>query len=80
MYAIPNMVLEIYNILFEIGNRVERRHAFMALGVAVCLMGAFLMVWGGPVLGENHAGIATVIWIVGIGIIARTRKEMGDRS
>jgi len=54
------------------------RYALLALGVAVCLTGAFLMGWGGPILGENHAGISTVIGIVGIGIIARTRKGRGE--
>ena len=39
------------------------------VGVAVCLVGAFLMVWGDPILGENHTGIATIIGIIGIGII-----------
>ena len=57
-----------------------RRYALLALGVAVCLVGAFLMGWGEPVLGENHTGIATVIGIVGIGIIARTRKDMENKS
>ena len=53
-----------------------------AVGVLVCLAGAFLMVWGDPILGENHTGIATMIGIVGIGIItssnayARKRKRM----
>ena len=56
------------------------RYALLVLGVAVCLIGAFLTGWGDPVLGENHTGIATVIGIVGIGIIARTRKEMENRS
>ena len=41
----------------------------LALGVAVCLTGAALMAFGEGLLGENHAGIATVIGIVGIGII-----------
>ena len=56
------------------------RFALLALGVAVCLIGAFLMGWGDPILGENHTGIATVIGIVGIGIIASTRKGMENKS
>ena len=40
-----------------------------ALGVAVCLAGAALMAFGAGLLGENHTGIATVIGIVGIGLI-----------
>jgi hypothetical protein len=46
-----------------------RQHAILVLGVSVCLVGALLMVWGEPILGENHAGLATVIGIVGIGLI-----------
>lgn len=57
---------------------MTRRYALLALGVAVCLMGAFLMGWGDPILGENHTGVSTVIGIVGIGIIARTRKGNGE--
>ena len=44
-------------------------YAILAVGVAVCLTGAALMAFGGGLLGENHAGIATVIGIVGIGIV-----------
>jgi hypothetical protein len=44
-------------------------HAILALGIAVCLTGAALMAFGEGLLGENHSGIATVIGIVGIGII-----------
>ena len=43
--------------------------AIFALGVAVCLTGAALMAFGEGLLGENHTGIATVIGIVGIGLI-----------
>jgi hypothetical protein len=43
------------------------------VGVAVCLVGAFLMVWGDPILGENHTGIATIIGIIGIGIITSSK-------
>jgi hypothetical protein len=44
------------------------QYVILALGVTICLAGAFLM-WDGSILGENHAGIATVIGIIGIGII-----------
>jgi hypothetical protein len=46
-----------------------RKYAILALGVAVCLTGAALMAFGEGLLGENHTGIATIIGIVGIGII-----------
>ena len=44
-------------------------HAILALGIAVCLTGAALMAFGEGLLGENPSGTATVIGIVGIGII-----------
>ena len=50
------------------------QHVMLALGVSVCLVGAFLMGWGEPMLGENHAGVATVIGIVGIGIITKAKR------
>jgi hypothetical protein len=53
----------------------NRRHAILALGVSVCLIGALVMVVGESILGENHTGIASVIGIVGIGLIARSSKR-----
>jgi hypothetical protein len=49
-----------------------RKYAILifTLGIAICLIGAALMAFGEGLLGENHAGIATVIGIVGIGVIA----------
>ena len=51
------------------------------LGILVALTGAFLM-WNGSILGENTTGIATVIGIVGIGLIAMSRisKETPSQS
>jgi len=43
--------------------------ASFILGIILCLIGAFLM-FEGNILGENNTGIATVIGIVGIGLIA----------
>ena len=48
--------------------------AIRALGVSVCSIGALVMVVGESILGENYTGIATVIGIVGIGLIARSSK------
>ncbi len=53
---------------------MRKRYAVKALGVLVCLIGAFFMAWGSPVLGENHTGVATVAGILGIGIITTSRK------
>ncbi len=51
------------------------QHAMLALGVSLCLMGAFLM-FHGSILGEKTTGIATVTGIIGIGTIAGARKRM----
>jgi len=40
----------------------------LALGVSLCLMGAFLM-FHGSILGERTTGIATLVVITGCGII-----------
>ena len=53
---------------------MRRQHVLRALGVAVCLIGAFLMGWGESILGENHTGIATVMGIVGIGMISTSKN------
>jgi hypothetical protein len=46
----------------------------LTLGVLVCLAGAFLMGWGEPIVGDNHTGIATVIGIIGIGMITKAKR------
>ncbi|KPJ57361.1 hypothetical protein AMJ49_02090 [Parcubacteria bacterium DG_74_2] len=43
-------------------------------GILLALTGAFLM-WNGSILGERTTGIATIIGIVGIGLIATSRKS-----
>jgi hypothetical protein len=55
----------------------EMDKAMRVLGVAVCLIGVLVMVVGESILGANHAGIATVIGIVGIGLIAKSSKKCG---
>ena len=49
---------------------IRQSYAVLALGISICLVGAFLMVVGEAIVGQDHAGIATVVGIVGIGIIA----------
>jgi len=44
------------------------KHVFV-IGLLIALTGAYLM-YEGQVLGENTTGIATVVGIVGIGLIA----------
>jgi hypothetical protein len=50
------------------------RNIIRVLGVAMCLIGAFLMAWGEPIVGINHTGIATIVGITGIGIISTANK------
>ncbi len=51
-------------------------HAVLALGISICLIGAFLMVAGESIVGADHAGIATVVGIVGIGLIGSSGATM----
>jgi hypothetical protein len=53
---------------------MRKQYAVKAVGVVVCLIGTFLMAWGGPILGENHTGVATVAGILGIGIITTSKR------
>jgi hypothetical protein len=45
-------------------------YIILVLGIATCLIGAFLMAFGEPIVGVDHAGIATIVGIIGIGLIA----------
>ena len=49
------------------------RKILKAIGVMVCLTGGFLM-YNGSILGESTTGIATVLGIIGIGIITSSNK------
>ena len=49
------------------------RTILKAIGVLVCLTGGFLM-YTGSILGESTSGIATVLGIIGIGIITSSNK------
>ena len=50
-----------------------------SLGVFLCLIGAFLM-FEGSILGENNSGWATVIGIVGIGLIGNSGAIYAGRK
>lgn len=54
--------------------------AIFALGLAMCLTGAVLMAFGDALLGEKHTGIATVIGIVGIGLIGTSGAIFASTS
>ena len=45
------------------------QRVLFALGVSLCLAGAFLM-WNGSIFGNRTIGIAIVTSIVGIGLIS----------
>ena len=51
-------------------RRLKKTRIGYVSGIILCLWGALLMVAGEPLLGEYHSGIATVVGIVGIGLIA----------
>ena len=62
-------------------------YVILAIGIATCLIGAYIMTFGEPVAGPDHTGIATVVGIIGIGIISTanttllaTRKKEGNRQ
>ena len=56
------------------------QHAILVLGVSVCLTAAFLM-FEGHILGENNTGWASVIGIVGIGLIGTSGSIIaGERA
>jgi len=59
--------------------RSSWQYAILALGVSVCLIGALLMVVGESILGESHSGIATVVGIIGIGLIGTSNTTLGLR-
>jgi tellurite resistance protein TehA-like permease len=59
---------------------IKNKKAFFApfiIGLILALTGAFFM-FDGDILGEKTAGIATVIGIVGIGLIATSNVGLLD--
>jgi len=64
------IILLVLMVVFrkKVRKIIINKHLFI-LGILLSLTGAFLM-WNGHVLGENTTGIATVIGIIGIGLIA----------
>ena len=56
-------------------------YVIFTLGISTCLVGAFIMVAGEPIFGENHTGIATVVGIIGIGLIGTSGSIIaGERA
>jgi hypothetical protein len=58
----------------EVNNKMRNwQYSILIIGVFVCLIVAFLM-WDGSILGDRTTGIATVVGIVGISIIVKSKK------
>jgi hypothetical protein len=55
------------------------QRALFALGVSLCLAGAFLMV-NGSIFGDRTIGIAIVTGIIGIGLISTFTKAVGRKG
>ena len=52
------------------------RYITIALGMTTCLIGAYIMAFGEPIVGPDHTGIATVVGITGIGIISTANTTL----
>jgi len=62
--------------MFEKNEMIRSwQYTLFILGVALCLLGALLIVVGEGFLAENHSGIAIVVGISGIGLMARARNR-----
>ncbi len=51
-------------------------YIILVLGIATCLIGAYIMAFGEPIVGPDHTGIATVVGITGIGIIGTANTTL----
>ena len=51
-------------------------YIILALGIATCIIGAYIMAFGEPIVGPDHTGIATVVGIIGIGIISTANTTL----
>ena len=56
-------------------NMKTYKKTLFVLGILICLAGAGLM-FDGAILGETTTNVATVLGIIGIGLIATKRKAM----
>ena len=57
-------------------------YIILVLGIATCLIDAYLMAFGEPIVGVDHTGIATVVGMAGIGLIttANTTLLLGKKK
>ena len=51
------------------------RRTLLIFGILICLAGAGLM-FDGAILGETTTNVATIIGIIGIGLIATQKRAM----
>jgi hypothetical protein len=45
------------------------------IGITICLISAYLMAFGEPIIGAEHAGIATTALIAGIGFLGTSNTS-----
>ena len=74
LYIIIFLGIIFFTIYLFRRPKITTNKPLFILGILVALTGAFLM-WNGSILGENTTGIATVIGIVGIGLIATSGRS-----
>ena len=55
-------------------NVVRMNKVLFVLGIILALIAAGLM-FEGSILGENTTGVAIIVGIVGIGLIAKSKKS-----
>jgi energy-converting hydrogenase Eha subunit H len=75
-------MLDKYNKMLDIikwrsRNTKTYRKILFALGILICLASAGLML-DGAILGETTTGIATVLGITGMGLIATQKRTMNN--
>jgi hypothetical protein len=57
------------------GKKMNKAKIQFVIGIIVVLIGAVIM-FEGSILGDNNTGIATVIGIIGIGLIATSSYRL----
>jgi hypothetical protein len=70
-----NKMLDIIN--WRPGNTKKYRKILFVLGILICLTGTAVM-FDGAILGETTTNAATVLGIIGMGLIATQRRAMNN--
>jgi hypothetical protein len=50
-------------------GKMKTQNLIRLMGMVTCLISAVLIAFGEPIVGFEYAGIATVVSIIGIGLI-----------